>query len=53
VEFDGNCVVERETELKYFFLITIYLQDVKIQSANGAKLLETRRGVLSSTLPYK
>jgi hypothetical protein len=29
------------------------LQAVQIHSANGVKLLEARRGVLSSTPPYK
>jgi hypothetical protein len=38
-----------------FFLVSIpfYLQAVQIHSANGVKLLEAWRGVLSSTPPYK
>jgi hypothetical protein len=34
-------------------LIPFYLQAVHIHSANGVKLLEARKGVLSSTPPYK
>jgi hypothetical protein len=34
-------------------LISFYIQAVQIHSANGVKLLEARRGVLSSTPPYK
>jgi hypothetical protein len=38
----------------FFFLwIPFYLQAVQIHSANGVKLLEAWRGVLSSTPPYK
>jgi hypothetical protein len=38
---------------RYFFLwIPFYLQAVQIHSANGVKLLEAWRGVLSSTPPY-
>jgi hypothetical protein len=39
--------------LSQFFLIPFYLQAVQIHLANGVKLLEPRRGVLSSTPPYK
>jgi hypothetical protein len=35
------------------FLIPFYLQDVQIHSANGVKLLEAWRGMLSNTPPYK
>jgi hypothetical protein len=34
-------------------LFISYLQAVQIHSENGVKLLEARRGVLSSTPPYK
>jgi hypothetical protein len=36
-----------------FFLIPFYLQAVQIHLANGVKLLEAWREVLSSTPPYK
>jgi hypothetical protein len=37
----------------FFVWIPFYLQAVQIHSANGVKLLEAWRGVLSSTPPYK
>jgi hypothetical protein len=38
---------------KIICLIPFYMQAVQIHSANGVKLLEEWRGVLSSTPPYK
>jgi hypothetical protein len=49
----GEFVYTDEARHKYFFLIPFYLQAVQIRSANGVKLLEEWRGVLSSTPPYK
>jgi hypothetical protein len=37
----------------FFVWIPFYLKAVQIHSANGVKLLEARRGVLSNTPPYK
>jgi hypothetical protein len=37
----------------FFLWIPFNLQAVQIHSANGVKLLEAWRGVLSSTPPYK
>jgi hypothetical protein len=49
-----NVTVETYTHEKLeIFLIPFYLQAVQIHSANGVKLLEAWRGVLSSTPPYK
>jgi hypothetical protein len=39
--------------MDFFFVNPIYLQAVQIHSANGVKLLEAWRGVLSGTPPYK
>jgi hypothetical protein len=47
----SNCNTSKHN--LFFLLIPIYLQAVQIHSANGVKLLETWRGVLSSTPPYK
>jgi riboflavin transporter FmnP len=49
----GNVRFEVVMIVNSFFLIPLYLQAVQIHLANGVKLLEAWRGVLSSTPPYK
>jgi hypothetical protein len=51
----SRCRAWQRTVGYHFFFVWIpfYLQAVQIHSANGVKLLEAWRGVLSSTPPYK
>jgi hypothetical protein len=45
--------IVESVSLNAIFVNDFYLQAVQIHSANGVKLLEAWRGVLSSTPPYK